>query len=65
MRDIMTLGGVDLIRELSLEFGPSNCEDRVREMIRPRAEKIADKIVVAPRIVQRSARCALPSLLVR
>ena len=46
MRDIMTLGGVDLIRELSLEFGPSNCEDRVREMIRPRAEKIADKIVV-------------------
>lgn len=46
MRDIMKLCGTELIRELSLEFGPSGCEDRVRELIRPRAEALADRTVV-------------------
>ena len=42
----MNLSGVELIRELSLAFGPSGCEDEVRELIRPRAEKVADKVSV-------------------
>jgi endoglucanase len=42
----MNLNGVDLIRELSLAFGPSGCEDDVRELIRPRAEAVADKVSV-------------------
>lgn len=42
----MNLNGVELIRALSLEFGPSGCEDRVRDMIRPRAEAIADRVAV-------------------
>ncbi len=46
MSDIMNLNGVELIRALSLEFGPSGCEDRVRDMIRPRAEAIADRVAV-------------------
>lgn len=46
MSEIMNLNGVELIRELSLAFGPSGCEDAVRELIRPRAEKVADKVSV-------------------
>ena len=46
MSEIMNLNGVDLIRELSLAFGPSGCEDDVRELIRPRAEAVADKVSV-------------------
>ena len=42
----MNLNGVELIRELSLAFGPSGCEDDVRELIRPRAEAVADKVSV-------------------
>ncbi len=46
MSDITKPSSVGLIRELSLEFGPSGCEDRVRELIRPRAELIADRVTV-------------------
>lgn len=42
----MNLSGVELIRELSLAFGPTGCEDEVRELIRPRAEAVADKVSV-------------------
>ncbi len=42
----MKIQGVELIRALSLEFGPTGCEDRVREMIRPRAEAVADRVIV-------------------
>lgn len=38
--------GTELIRELSLAFGPTGCEDAVRELIRPRAEALADKVSV-------------------
>lgn len=44
MTDIRDLRGAELIRALSLEFGPSGCEDRVRELIRPRAEAVADSV---------------------
>ena len=40
------MSGVELIRELSLAFGPSGCEDRVRELIRPRAEAVADRVAI-------------------
>ncbi len=40
------LSGVELIETLSLEFGPSGCESRVREMIQKRAEKVAHKVSV-------------------
>lgn len=46
IRDIMKLSGSDLVRELSLAFGPSGCEDEVRETIRPRAEAVADEVRV-------------------
>lgn len=46
MSDIKGLYGIDLVRELSLVFGPSGCEGRVRELIRPRVEAVADKTVV-------------------
>lgn len=46
MSDIMNKNGVDLIRELSLAFGPSGFEDAVREMILPRAKKVADSVSV-------------------
>ena len=38
--------GVELVRALSLEFGPTGCEERVREMIRPRAEAVADRVII-------------------
>ena len=47
MSDIMNMKGTELIRELSLAFGPTGCEDAVRELIRPRAEALADKVSVA------------------
>ena len=43
---IKNLSGVELVRELSLAFGPSGCEDRVRDMIEDRAKDVADKVVV-------------------
>lgn len=46
MSDIMNLNGKELIELLSLAFGPSGCEDEVRELIRPRAEKVADRAYV-------------------
>ena len=46
MSDIMNINGRELIELLSLAFGPSGCEDEVRELIKPRAEKIADKAYV-------------------
>ena len=46
MSDIMNMKGTELIRELSLAFGPTGCEDAVRELIRPRAEALADKVSV-------------------
>ena len=46
MSDIMNLNGKELIALLSLAFGPSGCEDSVRELIMPRAEKIADRAYV-------------------
>ena len=46
MSDIMKLNGRELIELLSLAFGPSGCEDEVRELIKPRAEKIADRAYV-------------------
>ena len=42
----MKMSGVELVRALSLEFGPTGCEDAVREMIRPRAEAVADRVTV-------------------
>ena len=45
-KEIKGLFGAELVRELSLAFGPSGCEDRVRDMIAERAKDIADKIVV-------------------
>lgn len=38
--------GVELVRELSLLFGPSGCEDLVRDTIRPVAETLADRVTV-------------------
>ena len=46
MSDIMNISGRELIELLSLAFGPSGCEDEVRELIKPRAEKIADKAYI-------------------
>ncbi len=46
MRDIRGLDTLEMIRELSLEFGPSGGEDRVRDAIRARAELSADAIAV-------------------
>lgn len=46
MSDITNLCGKELIEELSLVFGPSGCEDRLRQKILPRVEKTADKAVV-------------------
>ena len=45
LRSIEGLSGVELIRELSLEVGPSGLEERVTGMIRQRAEKVADSTV--------------------
>ncbi len=42
--NIDNLNGTELIRALSLEFGPSGCEDRVREAIKRRAERVADTV---------------------
>lgn len=42
--NIMDLNGVELVRELSLAFGPSGCEDAVRKMIEPRAAAVADEV---------------------
>ena len=38
--------GVELISSLCLAFGPSGCEDRVRELIKERVEALADGITV-------------------
>ena len=46
MTDIKGLGTVELIEALSLEFGPSGCEDSVRDAIRARAELSADSVAV-------------------
>ena len=46
MTDIRGLGTVELLRALSLEFGPSGCEDRVRGAIRQRVEPLADSVRV-------------------
>lgn len=46
MKDIKKLSGAELIEALALEFGPSGCECRVRDMIKARAEAVADKTVV-------------------
>ena len=46
MTDIKGLGTLELIEALCLEFGPSGCEDRVRELIRARAELSADSTSV-------------------
>lgn len=43
---IKDLRGAALIEALSLEFGPSGCEDRVRELIKSAAEPLADKAIV-------------------
>ena len=43
---IKGMRGVPLIEALALEFGPSGCEDRVRELIREAAEPLADKTLV-------------------
>ena len=45
-KSIKGLCGIPLIEALSLEFGPSGCEDRVRELIKSAAEPLADKTVV-------------------
>ena len=45
-KSIKDIRGLPLIEALSLEFGPSGCEDRVRELIRTAAEPLADKTVV-------------------
>lgn len=44
--DIRGLSDIALIRALSLAFGPSGCEDEVRDMIAERAREVADKVVV-------------------
>ena len=46
MNDIRNASGVELIRGLSLEFGPSGCENRVRDMIKGRVEGLADAVAV-------------------
>lgn len=46
MNGIKNTSGVELIRRLSLEFGPSGCESRVRDMIKDRAEALADAVAV-------------------
>ncbi|MBR2613219.1 MAG: M20/M25/M40 family metallo-hydrolase [Clostridia bacterium] len=43
MSDIMNINGRELIELLSLAFGPSGCEDEVRELIMPRASAVADR----------------------
>ena len=42
----MNKNGTELLRELCLAFGPSGFEGAVRELIRPRAEAVADKVTV-------------------
>ena len=37
---------IELLRELSLLFGPSGCEDDVREFIKAKAESICDELYV-------------------
>lgn len=44
MTDIRELSGAELIEALSLEFGPSGCEDRVRDMIEARVKNVAHSI---------------------
>ena len=46
MSDIMNINGRELIELLSLAFGPSGCEDEVRELIMPRASAIADRAYI-------------------
>lgn len=44
MTDIRNLHECELIEALSLEFGPSGCEDRVRDMIDTRARTVAHSV---------------------
>ena len=44
MTDIRNLKDLELIEALSLEFGPSGCEDRVRDMIEARAREVAHSV---------------------
>jgi len=44
MTDIRNLRECELIEALSLEFGPSGCEDRVRDMIEARAREVAHSV---------------------
>ena len=44
MTDIRNLNGYELIKALSLAFGPSGCEDRVRDMIAQRAREVAGSV---------------------
>lgn len=46
MIELKDLRGIELVRALALEFGPSGCEDRVRELIKRRVEVVADKVAV-------------------
>ena len=46
MSDIMNISGRELIELLSLAFGPSGCEDEVRELIMPRASTVADRAYI-------------------
>ena len=46
MSDIMNINGRELIELLSLAFGPSGCEDEVRELIMPRASTVADRAYI-------------------
>lgn len=46
MKDIRRLSGAELIEALSKEFGPSGCECRVRDMIKQRAEEVAERVAV-------------------
>lgn len=45
MSDLTTLRGTELLRELSLAFGPSGCEDPVAELIEKIVTPAADRIV--------------------
>ena len=42
----MNKNGTELLRDLCLAFGPSGFEGDVRELIRPRAEAVADRVTV-------------------
>ena len=43
--DISKFSSLDLVRELSLIFGPTGCEDRVADTVFCEVEKYADRTV--------------------